>query len=173
MMVYGIPDIISGIFGILLAVTSVPDKSLLALIVLVAQVTGISLQILVWAMPERFRLWVNQDTRPRPYTQEQRVLSVLDIFAQAMTDHTGLKSMACHYAIRAAVGKKLGTEDSDAIQKYLNFMTFYEWNAIIQHPELRRILINSGADHASANRAIENAHNALVEKQSVLTFSAR
>jgi hypothetical protein len=81
--------------------------------------------------------------------------------------------MACLYAIRATVAKRIRSEDSATVQKYLNEMTYIEWEATLQHSELRRILMNSGADYGSATKAIENACLALIEKQSLFTLSAR
>ena len=90
-----------------------------------------------------------------------------------MTQDTGLKNIACLYAIRTAVGKRIGSEDSDLIRAYINAMPYYEWDVIFQHAELRRILVNSGADYEAANKAIENARKSLTEKQSLLTLVAR
>lgn len=141
----------------------------ISLIIIIASIV---LQFLVWVMPEPFRLWLNREQQTR-HEEEQRPLSVLDVFGTAMTAETGLRSMACLYAIRATVAKRIGSENSDAVQKYLNKMSYAEWDAILQHTELRRILINSGADNASATKAVENARKALIEKQSLLTLSAR
>jgi hypothetical protein len=81
--------------------------------------------------------------------------------------------MACLYAIRSSVAKRIGSEDSNAIRNYINTMTYHEWEAILQHAEMHRILINSGANDVSAARAIQNARQALVEKQSLLTLGVR
>lgn len=128
--------------------------------------TVIGLQILVWLTPQLLRRVFNQ----------QRALdeiSALNIFGSAMTEDTTLKSMACFYAIRATVSKKIGIEDSNVLNVYLNTMSYKEWEAIFLHSELRRILLNSGADNTTADKAIANAQNALVEKQSLLTLNAR
>jgi hypothetical protein len=131
---------------------------------------SIILQFLVWIMPEPFRLWLNREQQARPAQEEQRPLSVLDVFGSAMTAGTGLQSIACLYAIRTTVSKRIGSEDSAVVRKHLNAMTYQEWDMILQHSELRRILINGGADNTSADRAIQNAQRALVEKQSLLTL---
>lgn len=136
-------------------------------------IASIILQFLVWVMPEPFRLWLNREQKARPADEEQQPLSVLDVFGTAMTENTGLKSMACLYAIRTAVGKRIGSEDSDLIRAYINAMPYYEWDTIFQHAELRRILVNSGADYEAANKAIDNARRSLTEKQSLLTLSTR
>ncbi len=148
-----------------------PDIALIFTLLLVISTT--TMQFLVWVMPESFRLWLNREQRARPAEDEQRPLSILDVFGAAMTANTGLRSMVCLYAIRATVARRIRSEDSAVIQKYLDEMTYYEWEATLQHSELRRILINGGADNASADKAIENACLALVEKQSLLTFAAR
>jgi len=148
-------------------------SSTIAILSLLLVIATTTMQYLVWVMPERFRLWLNREQQARPAQEEQLPLSVLDVFGAAMTAGTGLKSMACLYAIRTTASKRIGSENSAVIQKYLNEMTYAEWEAILQHSELRRILINSGADDASATKAIENARQALVEKQSLLTLGAR
>lgn len=132
---------------------------------------SIILQFLVWAMPELFRRWLNREQTVRPAQEEQRSLSVLDVFGTAMTNNTGLKSIACLYAIRAAVAKRIGSENSAAIQTYINTMSYQEWELILQHSELRRILINGGADENAVITAISNARQALVDKQSLLTLA--
>jgi hypothetical protein len=136
-------------------------------------IASIILQFLVWVMPEPFRLWLNRTQEARPAHEDQQPRSVLDVFGEAMTTETGLNSIACFYAIRSAVGKKIGTEDSGAIRNHINTMTYHDWEAILQNAELRRILINGGADKTVADKAIENAQHALVEKQSLLTLSTR
>jgi hypothetical protein len=147
-----------------------PLGNAMAILALVAQIVAVSLQFLAWVMPESFRLWLNR--KQQTHGDQQRN-SMLSIFSAAMTADTGLKSMACLYAIRATVARRIRSEDSATVQKYLNEMTYIEWEATLQHSELRRILINGGADQASATKAIENACLALVEKQSLLTLSAR
>jgi len=132
---------------------------------------SIILQFLVWTMPEGFRRWLNREQTVRPVQEEQQALSVLDVFGSAMTNGTGLKSIACLYAIRAAVAKRIGTENSAAIQTYMNTMSYQEWELILQHAELRRILINGGADAGTVSQAISNARQALVDKQSLLTLA--
>ena len=134
---------------------------------------SIILQFLVWVMPESFRRWLNREKTARPVHEEQHALSVMDVFGTAMTNDTGLKSIACLYAIRAAVAKRIGSENSDAIQTYMNTMSYQEWELILQHSELRRILINGGADEGAVSKAITNARQALVDKQSLLTLATR
>jgi hypothetical protein len=136
-------------------------------------IASVILQFLVWVMPEPFRAWLNREQQTRPAQEEQRSLSILDVFGAAMTNNTGLQKMICLYAIRAAVAKRIGSEDSATVQKYLDTMTYQDWEMVLKHSELRRILINGGADNASADGAIENVQQALVEKQSLLTFGAR
>ncbi len=136
-------------------------------------IASIILQFLVWVMPEPFRLWLNREQQARPAQEEQHPLSVLDVFGTAMTAGTGLKSIACLYAIHSTVAKRIGSEDSNLVRTYINTMTYQEWDAVLQHSELRRILINGGADHNSAEKAIQNAQQALVEKQSLITLGAR
>jgi hypothetical protein len=147
--------------------------SFVVLISLLLILGSIILQFLVWVMPERFRLWLNRQQQARPTEDEQRPLSILDVFGAAMTNNTGLQRMICLYAIRATVAKRILSEDSATVQKYLDGMTYYEWEATLQHSELRRLLINGGADQASATKAIENACLALIEKQSLFTLGAR
>jgi len=174
MIVYIIMIIFSSIQVVLSSTnlsSSVPSFFLPISILLI--IGSIILQYLVWVMPESFRLWLNREQQARPTQEEQRPLSVLDVFGAAMTAGTSLKSMACLYAIRSTASKRIGSENSDVIQKYLSEMTYAEWEAILQHSELRRILINSGADEATVTKAIENARQALVEKQSLLTLGAR
>lgn len=142
----------------------------IGLLILIA---SIILQFLVWAMPEPFRLWLNQTKQQvRPSKEPKTAPNALDVFGNAMTHDTGLKTIACFYAIRSTVAKKIGTQDSDAVRQYINTMTYHEWDAILQHAELNRILINGGADKNAADRAIQNARQALVEKQSLLTLSS-
>jgi hypothetical protein len=149
--------------------TNVPLVLPLGLVMILGSVT---LQFLVWVMPEPFRRWLNREKTPYPAQEEPRPRSILDVFSAAMTSDTGLRSMACRYAIRATAGKKLGSEDSATIQRYIDTMNYNDWDAFMQNAELQRILINSGADYNSANRAIDNARHALVEKQSLLTLGA-
>lgn len=136
-------------------------------------IASIILQFLVWVMPEPFRIWLNRTQQVRPVHEEQNPRSVLDVFGTAMTSGTGLNTIACFYAIRSTIGKKIGTDDSEAIRNHINTMTYTEWEAVLQHSELRRILINGGADQYAATKAIDNARQTLVEKQSLLTLSTR
>lgn len=137
---------------------------------------SIVLQFLVWAMPEPFRLWINRDQKARrvvAVNEEQLPFSVLDVFGTAMTDGTGLKTIVCFYAIRSAIAQKIGSEDSEKIQQQINTMSYHEWDDVLQQAELHRILINGGANQVVASKAIENARQALIEKQSLLTLSTR
>jgi hypothetical protein len=135
-------------------------------------IASIILQFLVWVMPEPFRLWLNQTKQQvRPSKEPKTAPNAMDVFGNAMTHDTGLNTIACFYAIRSTVAKKIGTQDSDAVREYIHGMTYYEWDAIFQHTELNRILINGGADKNAAEKAIQNARQALVEKQSLLTLS--
>ena len=136
-------------------------------------ITSIILQFLVWVMPEPFRLWLNRTQQVRPSKEPRTAPNALDVFGNAMTRDTGLNTIACFYAIRSTVAKKIGSQDSDAVREYISTMTYHEWDAILQHTELNRILINGGADKNTANQAILNARQALVEKQSLLTLSTR
>lgn len=139
---------------------------------LIMTIVAIVLQFLVWAMPEPFRRWLNRENRsatsPVPTKPPQQ--SILEVFGNAMTTGTGLQSIACLYAIRATISKNIGSTDSLIVQDHLNSMTYHEWNNLLHNPELRRILINGGADVSSSAQAIENANRALVEKQSLLTL---
>jgi hypothetical protein len=134
---------------------------------------SIVLQFLVWVMPEPFRLWLNRTQQARPAAEEQQPRSMLDVFGLAMTTGTGLNTIACFYAIRSAIGKEIGSEASETIRAHIKTMTYQDWETLLQNPELRRLLINGGADKVAAEKAIENARQALVEKQSLLTFSTR
>lgn len=138
---------------------------------LIIIISSIILQFLVWVMPESFRLWLNRTQEAPLAHEEQRPRSTLDVFGAAMTAGTGLNSIACLYAIRSTVAKKISSEDSDTIRRHINTMTYQEWDTILQQPELHRILINGGADKAVAAKALSNARQALVEKQSLLTLS--
>lgn len=141
--------------------------TLTALLVIVTT----SMQYLVWIMPEWFRGWLNREQRVRS-EDEQQPLSALDVFGTAMIEGTNLQSIACFYAIRAAVSKRIGSEDSAVVRAHINTMSYEEWETVLRHAELHRILMNSGADRFMADVAVENALSALVEKQSLLTFGA-
>lgn len=136
-------------------------------------IVSVILQFLVWVMPEAFRMWLNRAEQVRPAHEEQHPRSVLDVFGDAMTTGTGLKTMVCFYAIRSAIGKEIGTEDSDVIRTRIKTMAYQDWEDILQSTELHRILVNGGADKADADQAVENARQALVDKQSLLTLSIR
>jgi hypothetical protein len=138
---------------------------------LLTQIISLALMFLVWVMPEQFRLWLNREQHS--HSDEEHPVSVLDVFGAAMTDNTGLKRMACFYALRATVAKAIGSEDSDVIRAQIDKMSYDDWDSILKRAELRRILINSGADMESSVKAIENAQKALVDKQSLLTIRAR
>jgi len=165
-------SVLQSLIGVSLMLRPFVASGVLLLSILLVIVTT-TMQYLVWVMPEPFRLWLNrgQGAHPDP-EEEQRPLSVLDVFSGAIMDTTGLKSIACLYAIRATVGQRIGSEDSTTIRNHIDTMSFNEWETVLRHSELRRILVNSGADRDSADKAIENVHKALVEKQSLLTFSA-
>jgi hypothetical protein len=136
---------------------------------IILTIAGIVLQFLVWVMPESFREWLNR----RSDQGAQDKGSMLNVFGVAMTENTGLKSIACLYAIRSTVSKMIGSSDSDVIQSHFDKMTYQDWESVLQNPELRRVLMNGGASQESSAKAIQNASNALVEKQSLLTFSIR
>jgi hypothetical protein len=172
MMVYVVLITISTVFSVVASTTTLIPQSLVPLSILLV-IASIILQFLVWVMPEPFRLWLNRTQQARPAAIEQHPSSVMDVFGSAMTTDTGLNTIACFYAIRSAIGKQIGTENSDAIRDHIQVMTYRDWEKVLQNAEIRRILINGGADQASAGKAIANAQQALVEKQSLLTLSAR
>lgn len=172
MVIYSLVDCGGAVLGTLLT-TGVWASNFGSVIVVLINFTSVIIQILTWVMPEPFRLWLNREQQARPAEQEQRPLSILDTFGTAMTADTGLRSMICLYAIRATVARRIRSEDSAAVQKYLDEMTYYEWEATLQHSELRHTLIKGGVDQATADRAIENACLALIEKQSLFTLGAR
>ena len=135
-------------------------------------IASIILQFLVWVMPESFRQWLNRSQQVRLTHEEQNPRSMLDVFGTAMTADTGLNTIACFYAIRSTVGQRIGSQDSGAIRRHINVMTYREWDTVFQQAELHRILINGGADKVIAARAVDNARQALIEKQSLLTLSS-
>ena len=151
--------------------SSIP--SIVVLITLLVVIASVILQFLVWVMPESFRLWLNRSQDAHPAGEEQQPVSVLNVFGEAMTTGTGLNTIVCFYAIRSAIGKEVGTEDSEAIRKQIKTMTYQDWESLLQSAELRRILVNGGADKVAVAKAVENARLALVEKQSLLTLSTR
>ncbi len=172
MVTYSLVDCGGAILGTFLT-TGIWSSTFGSVIVVLINFTSVIIQILTWVMPEWFRLWLNRKQDARPAHEEQMPLSILDVFGATMTADTGLRSMICVYSIRAAVAKRIGSEESTVVQKYLNSMTYQEWEMVLQHSELRRILINGGADDETATKAIKNARQALVEKQSLLTLGAR
>lgn len=172
MMVYVVLIILSSIQTILLSTGLAIPRFIVAFSILLV-ITSIVLQFLVWVMPKPFRLWLNRTQQPIRVTEGQQPRSVLDVFGSAMSTGTGLNSIACFYAIRSAIGKQIGTEDSDVIRNYIQEMTYRDWEALLQNTELRRILINGGADKVVVGEAINNARQALIEKQSLLTLSTR
>ena len=138
-----------------------------------ANFVTIGLQIVVWLTPGVLKRFSNrpQGSSARVETSSEP-FSALSVFGSAMAEGTSLKSMACFYAIRTTVEKRSGIEDSATLREYIKKMPYNEWEAVFQHSELRRILTNSGADNATTEHAIANARQALIEKQSLLTFSA-
>jgi hypothetical protein len=174
MMVYVVmmmlPTIQLGIF------TSNPSLSFVPIILIIgllAIIGSVILQFLVWMMPEPFRLWLNREPQSHTRQIEQASLSIMDVFAAAMTADTGLTSMVCLYALRSAISKRIHSDDSNSIRQHINAMTYHEWDTVLQQADLTRVLINGGADRHTASLAVENARHALVEKQSLLTFGAR
>jgi hypothetical protein len=143
--------------------------TILGLLALLANIFTVIPQFLVWSMPDGFRKWLNRKQQT-PENSEQ--LGMISILGTAMMRDTNLKSIACLYALRSAVEKRIGIEDSDALGAYINTMSYKEWETVFLHSELRRILLNSGADNTVVDRAIANAQRALVEKQSFLTLHA-
>lgn len=166
-------SILQSLIGIALIIRSLTTSPIILVFSALLVLATTTMQFLVWVMPEPFRLWLNREQQARPAQNEQTTpLSILDVLGAAMMNGTNLKNIACLYAIRTTVEKRSGIEDSAALREYIKTMPYNEWEAVFQHSELRRILTNSGADHATAEHAIANAQKALIEKQSLLTFSA-
>lgn len=173
MITYAILDCFSAIGGTLIT-TEWMVASLGALVVVGINFASVIIQILVWVMPERFRRWLN---RHQPARTAERVdteaATILNMLSTAMSDDTRLTFMLCGFALRAIIGKQIGTEDSHAINQYVLTMNYQDWALLLERPDLRQYLQSRVSSAANLNQAFENAHQALIEKQSLFTLMAK
>jgi hypothetical protein len=140
---------------------------------IVFNVVGIILLFLVWAMPVPFRRWLNRNQQIHTTERAKAdARALLNIFSAAMANQNMLSEMICLVAIRSTIGKMIGTEDTATIETHVNRMTYREWEQVLQHAELRRIISNAGTS-AMVEQALANVNKALVEKQSLFTLAAK
>ena len=173
MVSYSVLDFVSAVLGTA-TTTNLWNSSLSAVIVLAINLISVFVQILTWVMPERFRRWLNRNQAAHMEKQMvEQVSAIMGTFGVAMTTDTGLTRIACLYALRTTLSAVLGTEDSNQIERHILTMTFADWDTALQRPELRQALTKSGADEHTVEKAVKNAHRALLEKQSLITLSSQ
>jgi hypothetical protein len=173
MITYAILDCLSAIGGTLIT-TELMVAPLGALIVVGINFASVIVQILVWVMPERFRLWLNRHQPARAAELvDKEAITILGLLSAAMSHGTGLTFLLCGWAIRALIGKQIGTEDSHAINQYVLAMNYQAWASLLEQPDLRGYLQSRVSSAGNINQAIENAKQALIEKQSLFTLMAK
>jgi hypothetical protein len=145
-----------------------------AIVTLLAQIIGVSLQFLVWVMPEGFRLWLNRNYKARldEYSQSQ-TRAILNILGNALARDTGLTEIGAMWALRQIIAKRIGTEEPEAVVKQINQLTYQDWETTLKNPELAKLLASQGLSTTKLHQALENAGKALIEKQSLFTIEAR
>jgi len=173
MITYAVLDGLSAIGGTLIT-TELMVATLGSLIVVGINFASVIIQILVWVMPEGFRRWLNRNQQTRV---EERVdaeaTMILGILSAAMAHGTGLTLMLSGFALRAILGKKIGVEDSHAINRYIHTLGYPEWASFLEQPDLREYLRSRVSSAANINQALENAKQALIEEQSIFTLMAK
>jgi hypothetical protein len=134
---------------------------------------AITLQYLVWVMPESFRKWLNRKQgAPAKDQVHERALAIFNILGDAMTEGTGVSKVLALFAIRKAIGKEIQTEEPEKIEAYTISMGYEAWSALLNDPDLNVILKNSGSN-VNSSEVIERAKRALIEKQSLFTMQAK
>lgn len=147
--------------------------NLFAIVTLISNLASVTLQFLVWVMPEAFRQWLNRDQKLHDEERtSKRALAILQMLGTAMSTGTGLNEMLAMFALRAAVAKTIQSEDSVRIEAHMAALGYEEWRALLETPHLRQLCVNAAAN-VTVDNVLANAQKALTDKQSLFTMQAR
>lgn len=172
MIIYSGVDFTGAILGTLLT-AGVWNSDMGSVIVVGINFTSVIFQILTWVMPEGFRRWLNRNQQV--HTQERirdQAQAVLQFLSMAMCMETGLQPMLTGHALRTAVGKSIGADDSSKMEAQASRLGYDEWLALLDDPEVKR-LISPVVTRENADKAIRNAKQALADRQSLFTLQAK
>jgi hypothetical protein len=173
MIAYAIFDFLSAVGGTLITTGLVINNSG-ALIVLIINFVGVTLQFLAWVMPEGYRRWLNRNQQVHASARAGiEAIVVLGAVNAAMSDNTGLTPLLCGFAVRSVIGKQLHSEDGPTIDQHISSMGYLDWSGLLDQHDLYELLISKSDRTANIPKAIDNAKRTLIDKQSVFTLMAK
>jgi hypothetical protein len=144
-----------------------------AAVTLIAQFISVVLQYLVWVMPVPFRAWLNRNyqTHLNEYSEHQSK-AILQMIGASISRDANVNQFIALHTIRQAIGKKISSDNSEAIEKHISGMGYKEWVDLLHSYELTKqiSLVNTGS---GIDRIIENANKTLIEKQSLFTIESK
>lgn len=173
MITYSMLDVLSAVGGTI-ATTGLVTTQFSTIIVVLFNFSSVIIQILVWVMPEPFRHWLNRNHKATLEIKAQAsALAILQTLSGAMANNTDLTQMVAGFAIHTVVGKRIGSEDSRDIQQHINQMGYQEWVTLLERTDFQSILTSRGGPSANVKKAIANAKQVLVDRQSIFTLMAK
>lgn len=135
-------------------------------------IISVTLQFLVWVMPEWFRKWLNRNQQAHAAERiHEHAQAILDIIGDAMAHDSGLSKMMAVFAVRKTIGMEIKTEDAVQVEARAASMGFEEWSALLNHPELYLLLKNLA--HDKQTEILEKARRTLLERQSLFTMQTK
>ncbi len=147
--------------------------NLMGIITLLMQISSVTLQFLVWVMPEGFRRWLNRDQKKHSEDRiHEQAQAVLNILGTAMSDGTGVSKMLALFTIRKVIGMQINSEETAQVEARAVNMGFDEWMETLNHPELYMGIKNAGAN-INPYDVLDRVKQTLIEKQSLFTLKAK
>lgn len=154
--------------------TVTPLGNAMGILTLLSQIVGVTVQFLVWVMPENFRNWLNRNQKAREIARiHQKAIAIFDIIGGAMSKGTGVSKMLALFAIRKTIGAKLKTDNEALIEAHVLQMNYNEWLQLLKEPELFRLLKNVTPSGGSPQEIVMKAETVLIERQSLFTLQAK
>lgn len=172
MIVYALVDMIGAVLGTV-STTGSWNSDVLAMLVVLINITSVMIQILTWVMPEPFRRWLNRKQQTRTEEElRQKGLAIFNLVGSAMTQGTNIPKMLALFSLRKAIGAQLNTEDQRVIEQHASKINYDDWLKLLDNPDLYH-LFELSSEKADTGKMIENARRALIENQSLLTMQAK
>ncbi len=147
--------------------------TLMGFVTLIFQIISVSLQFLVWVMPEGFRTWLNRNQKAHSEERiHKQAANILNIVGTAITQESGLDRMMCLFAIRKSIGKSIGADDTNHIEEHAVKMGYPEWISLVESKDFGDAISLAG-NNINMKDIVTKAKKVLTEKQSLFTMQAR
>lgn len=150
-----------------------PWGNALALVSLGGNLGSIGLQFVIWVIPEQFRGWMSRTAARHSAAQAtQQAEAIFSGLRAAMAANTGLTEFFAGYALRTVVSRMMNTTDPTQVDQQVARLGYHEWLAVLAHPDLGPLLLNAAVG-VDAPKALQQAQQALHERQALFTLQAR